>query len=806
MNNKEYGVELNADISKFQDKLKKAQELANKTKETIEEPLRKIKVNGEEKKLKIQADTSALNKQLKETAEDFEKRMANVKPKIYDHRGFDPDAKMVKDLEDLYGNSEEENEYWKMFSNMKAPTMDYSSFWDGTDKSKEKVQELKNEIIELVDKYKELSKPKIGTLFQENDIKKAEEYKELIKEAVNELNQLTGKSYGIKGITDNFGELDEKTKDVDNDTNKTTITFAKFGNDISKSINQGINNLKRFSLSLFGIHSAYTAVSRAVRSYMAYDSEANARIQANWVALGAMFAPIVEKIVGWIQKLVAYINVFYKALTGKDFIKTALDKVKNKANATSKAVKGLNKELANFDEITNLNFDKGTDAQDFGIADALGELNEVELDPKIVKKIQDIAKTVKEWIEPLKNILKYWKEIITTIIIFKGIIEAIKFASLIKNLFDVGSNAKNAGDEVKNTSGSMGALGGAISLLIGSIALLIGKIKSEIDTQNERIEKMKDVREQMDLLKEAQDNLEEAIDNHDRALENLNKIQSETGLSGEELYKKVEEGTLSYKNMTPEMRETYKAYKELISTQKEEEEATHRVTKKNFDLAIANDKTGKTYNQLRDDIVKAYENGELSAEEASDSITRMSDGMSLHEQQVFKKDIPKAITEGMSPGRYKNDLDKMADLFSYHFEGIKNDILRRFSNIPGEIKRIFKYGLFGNKNGLFAELGINFGVNIGGLKFAKGNVAYGPTVAEFGEYAGARSNPEITAPQNIMKQTMIEALQEAMPQGSSRNGDTVLIVNGKELARATYNDFESERNRLGSSNVAIRRV
>lgn len=50
---------------------------------------------------------------------------------------------------------------------------------------------------------------------------------------------------------------------------------------------------------------------------------------------------------------------------------------------------------------------------------------------------------------------------------------------------------------------------------------------------------------------------------------------------------------------------------------------------------------------------------------------------------------------------------------------------------------------------------------LGGLAaipaFAKGGVTSSPTLAMFGEYPGARSNPEITTPQNIMYDTVTEA-------------------------------------------------
>lgn len=43
-------------------------------------------------------------------------------------------------------------------------------------------------------------------------------------------------------------------------------------------------------------------------------------------------------------------------------------------------------------------------------------------------------------------------------------------------------------------------------------------------------------------------------------------------------------------------------------------------------------------------------------------------------------------------------------------------------------------------------------------RLATGNVAYSETVAVFGEYVGARNNPEITTPQNIMRETFEDVL------------------------------------------------
>lgn len=63
-------------------------------------------------------------------------------------------------------------------------------------------------------------------------------------------------------------------------------------------------------------------------------------------------------------------------------------------------------------------------------------------------------------------------------------------------------------------------------------------------------------------------------------------------------------------------------------------------------------------------------------------------------------------------------------------------------------------------------------------RLATGNVAYKETVAVFGEYANARSNPEITAPQNVMRDVFEDTLSNFQFQNSnnSNSGLKTLVI------------------------------
>ena len=112
-------------------------------------------------------------------------------------------------------------------------------------------------------------------------------------------------------------------------------------------------------------------------------------------------------------------------------------------------------------------------------------------------------------------------------------------------------------------------------------------------------------------------------------------------------------------------------------------------------------------------------------------------------------------------------------------------------------------GLANAIGGLIGLSPINLRINPISLpRLAKGNVAYKKTLAIFGEYAGASNNPEITAPQSILKDTFEEVLgnrsldnksgtpmQLAVYVGNQKLGD-ILLDNLREKRRTTGKGLE----------------
>ena len=151
-----------------------------------------------------------------------------------------------------------------------------------------------------------------------------------------------------------------------------------------------------------------------------------------------------------------------------------------------------------------------------------------------------------------------------------------------------------------------------------------------------------------------------------------------------------------------------------------------------------------------------------------------------------------------------NVLNTISTIWSNIWNGLKNTVTNIFNGIWNAIKNVINWILNGIENmGNGVVNGINtviralnrlsfkmpdwlgggqFGFNIPTLntislpRLAKGNVAYDQTLAIFGEYSGAKSNPEITTPQNIMRETFEDVLSNYEGEKSNNSGELKTLV------------------------------
>ena len=206
---------------------------------------------------------------------------------------------------------------------------------------------------------------------------------------------ITSKMFRSHEVLEMRAELERLEKQYD----KTNIVAGKFNSTTNKMggmFEKGLKSAKRFTLSLFGIHSVYRMLSRASSAYLQQDEETSNKIQAAWVGLGSIFAPLLETVANFVIKAVSYINVFIKALTGIDYLARASAKSLNKTNSSAKK---LSKTLAGFDEITNLD----SESNSGGIGSNWSSFfDDVELNPEVVKKLKELA----DWLKKNEDLVK----------------------------------------------------------------------------------------------------------------------------------------------------------------------------------------------------------------------------------------------------------------------------------------------------------------------------------------------------------------------------------------------------------------
>lgn len=185
----------------------------------------------------------------------------------------------------------------------------------------------------------------------------------------------------IQQVVNGYGQVEKKVDKTKNEVKKLNqevqkTTLINNGvNQLTKGIDKATSRIKRFALSLFSIRSIYALVSKASSAYLAQDTELADKLQSVWAGLGAMLEPIINNIANTLIKAVGYINIFVKALTGVDLLTKASSKSMDKA---SKSAKGLNKSLAGFDELNNLDNDSNSNI-DTGISNPFASIQNVEL-------------------------------------------------------------------------------------------------------------------------------------------------------------------------------------------------------------------------------------------------------------------------------------------------------------------------------------------------------------------------------------------------------------------------------------------
>ena len=163
----------------------------------------------------------------------------------------------------------------------------------------------------------------------------------------------------------------------------------------------------------------------------------------------------------------------------------------------------------------------------------------------------------------------------------------------------------------------------------------------------------------------------------------------------------------------------------------------------------------------------------------------------VNKVQEIKEGITQKFQEAYNS--IKNIFSNIGNFFSGIWNTVKNTFSNLGTSIGNAISNAVRNGINGvisliqntiNKaigliNGAIGLINMIPGVNIGRIstislpRLAKGAVLKTPTIAEMAEYPGARQNPEIVTPQNIMRETMEDVFSQYL--GNNNNNQPIRV-------------------------------
>ena len=646
-------------------------------------------------------------------------------------------------------------------------------------------EQIQNVIDIKVDNFLDKIKPVRKAVNSVTDtLKKLEPVTQMAGKAIK--NTFTTISSHVSKPIGKIKEFINKIKSAGSETDKTKKKGKGFGDNFAKGLSAGISSIKKFALSLFSIRTAFSAVSKAAQAYLSFDDQLSESIQNCWNVLGSLLAPILEYVASLFSKLVSVVAALVQALTGIDLVARANSKALDKqAKSTKNAAKASN-QLSSIDDISTLTSDSGNNKKD----DFTPITTEsVDLSP-LESAIDKTKGVLSQIFNPFKEA---WESTGTGVI--QSIIEA--FDSIKQLGADVGTSLLEVWTNGTGTEIITNALTGVQLLfdIIGGISTALSEAWTNAGNGTKIVQNIADIFKTIQQMGLRIGELIKAWVVSDGFKTGLNLVFT--------IISDITKWLKDTADWILKMYDTY--FKPVI------DEKLLPALKSIADMFTA------IWNVAKPIIDKIIDNVKKYLEPVIAGLAKTLGGII---------DIVKGIADfvtGVFTGNWRKAWNGVKDIVVGIFNTIKSAISTVWNAIWGIIKGVINTIISGfesfinfvikglNKlldplrklgNGLFDILGANIEIpKISNVKIPRlwtGHVATEPLIAEVGEYANAKQNPEIISPVSMMKSSFRDVLSE-VDFGGTRIDRLCIDVAGENFYDDTIDYINDKSERKGVS-------
>ena len=644
----------------------------------------------------------------------------------------------------------------------------------------------------------------------------------------------------ISNIKDSFKGLPKITQNITNNIKGMGI-----------GVKNGLGHILKYAMALFSLRSVYSVLSSCAQSWLSSQNAGAKQLSANInymkYAMGSAFAPVIQYVIGLVYQLmkaiqsVVYalfrVNIFAKASAG------AFKSAQKSAKDTSKSLSSVHSEINNVGDkgnsgggVSSPNFDlSGIDNQMSALSQKLYDFFKPLVDswnkygPALVEQIKTTAGQVTGLISAVWG---SFEKIITNgtvysilgniLAIIGNIAEAYSNAwkyegngdTIIQTMADMLNSILNTIREITASEGFQKFLNGVSNAFSGILTF----IKPVLDDFLSLIKPLSEIALSIagDILNSIGNALKWIGDN-EIAVTILESLAIAIGLvvAGIKLYNFVQSGAL-----VATLKHTAALIAQGIAWVAANWPILLIVAAITAVIAIII-LCVKHWDTIKETVVNVCNK---MKETVSNWVNNVSNFFSNLKTNIINKVTE--IKDGIK-NKFQEAYNGIKNIFSNIgnlFSGIWNNVKNTFSNLGTSIGNAISGAVKTGINGVISliEKTINSAIRLinGGIKLinlipgvsvgtintlslprlAKGGVLTEATTVLAGEYSGAKTNPEIVTPQNIMRDTFEDVLSD-FNSGNGQPLHVTIQYLGKEIFDDTIDYINSKTRRTGKNTI-----